>query len=75
MTASSSELRVRLEQLALALWLDGASFFDIVDTLIETAEIVMAGDIDGIELHDAAELEDYETEGRRHAARLQGEIP
>ena len=69
-----SSLRRHLESEALRLWLQGRSYFDIVDTLIKTAEAMMIGEIDGMTLADI-DIEDYETEARRHLALINEEIP
>lgn len=66
-------LRKELEREALRLWIEGRSYFDIVDILIERVTMAQAENM-GMTLVSAdAELEDYETEGRRHAARINGD--
>lgn len=68
------EARSELQRMALQLWLEGHSYFEIVDRLID-AVAVMALPTEFVLIDDEAQLEDWETEGRRHAARLNGEIP
>lgn len=67
---SSPLLRRRLESEALRLWLQGRSYFDIVDELIELATMATADELGIAVVSSEAQLEDWETEGRRHAARI-----